>query len=105
MLKPLTVAVTAHLRIAPIAMRTIEVPMLISAHFTPCAYAQSPAGLAQLSLHVAGHLAFADRFAFVIEVFTPSDRDLHLGPRPRPPEVDPGRHQGEPALVGPPLQA
>src|SRR5579875_1689216 len=116
MLNPLMVAVTAHFRVAPIAIRTIDVPMVM-AHRLPCSggyirhtacvpprtIALSPR-LPQLTLDVPGHLPLADRFALVVEILAPGERNLDLGPRARAGEVDPRRHQRQAPLVRAPDQ-
>src|SRR5947208_665096 len=62
--------------------------------------ARSAADFAQFSLHVAGHLAVADRFALVVHVLASGQGKLELGPRALGVEVDAGRDEGETTLAG-----
>src|SRR5437016_3546986 len=81
MLKPLTVAVTAHFRIAPMAISKIDVPIVMVSVYPgspqamleldPAVPRGSAVDFAQFSLHVADHLALADRFALVVHVLAP----------------------------------
>src|SRR5579884_3179256 len=65
-----------------------------------------PPRLPQLALHVARHLALADRLALVVEVLAAGERDLDLGARARPAaEVDARRNERQPALVRAPHEA
>src|SRR6478736_9294716 len=102
-LTPLTCAVTAHLRIAPTAIRTIEVPIVISGVYPvnrEPTRRYLPPRLAQLTLHVSGDIAVSDRLALVEEVLTLRQRDLNFGSRPRTGEVHPRRHQGQATFLG-----
>src|SRR6185312_16246635 len=97
---------------APTAMSTIDVPMVMSRcyprHVAPTHLVKNPthaggAGsashFAQLALDLPRHLALADRLALVIEVLALRQRDLDLGPRARPGEVHARRHQGQASLL------
>src|ERR1700761_7801242 len=91
-LTPLTWAVTAHLRIAPAAIRTMEVPIVISGVYPvnrELTRRYLSPRLAQLALHVSGDIAVSDRLALVEEVLTLCQGDLNLGSRPRAGEVHP----------------
>src|SRR6266496_4255131 len=55
------------------------------------------------ALHLALLLALPDRLALVALLLPARERELYL--RPRPGEVDPGRHQRQAPLLGLPDQA
>src|ERR1035437_10358992 len=67
-------------------------------HSSPRDRPSSAADLTQFTLHVAGHVALADRFALVVEVLALGQGELDLGARPWPRKVHPGRHQRQPTL-------
>src|SRR5579875_3621623 len=97
MLKPFVLAVTANRRIAPMAIRKMEEPMVIVVGYPD--RTASTRG-APLPLHLAHRVALLDRLALVVEVLAARERDLHLCPGARAGEVDPGRHEREPPLLG-----
>src|SRR5438105_3064631 len=91
-------AVTAHFKIAPSAISTIDVPIVIGRVYPrTCRLTHLSVAVAQLALDVARHLAFADRVAFVVHVLAAGQRDLDLGPGAVG-EVDPRGDERQAAL-------
>src|SRR5437763_16767957 len=114
MSNPDTCAVTAHLSTAPTAITTIAAPLVILQRYTRvsggiCGGRIStpadgkrtskrplPLRLAQLALHLPGHLSIPDRLAHVVDVLATRQRQLHLGARAC--NNTPGRHERRPTL-------